>query len=234
MPILSVDCHSHTTRYSACARVDPEQAVTLARARGLDVLVLTEHHVRWSEAELTELRKAAPGLTLLSGMELTLAEGYDVVLLGPDVPQTLEPRMLLEELQPLRAGWGEHFVFVAHPFRYLDYLDLDLHRVLQVVDGIEMTSCNIFRAGAVEHNGGYVSDRAELYEQARQRQGLVPVYNSDSHTEPGVGAVAMDLETAGPIRTMGDLVAALRTTTPSEAQDPGLVAQVLALQSTCR
>lgn len=234
-PSLCVDCHFHTSRYSACSRVDPEDAVTLARLRGLDVLVITEHHRRWPERELEELRALAPvprqspGLAILSGMEVTLAEGYDVVLLGDDVPEALEPGMLLDDLQRLRSGWGPHFAFVAHPFRFTNYMDLELARILDVVDGIEMVSCNIIKAGYVRENGLYVSDRTELYDMAKERNRLVPVYTSDAHTEPAVGALTMDVDVDTPVRSMADLVRALKTTTPRMAQDPALVSRVLAL-----
>lgn len=226
-PSLRVDLHSHTTRYSGCSRVEPEKAVALAAKRGLDVLVITEHHRRWQEDELAPLRRLAPGLTVLSGMEVSLQEGFDVVLLGGDVPRTMVPLQKAAKLAEAMKGWGPHFAFVAHPFRHQDKIDRRLKAVLGIVHGIEMLSCNILKPGAVRTADGFVSDVAHMYDKARDEWNLRPVFASDSHTEPAIGAVATELRTKERIGSIDDLVAALCTAEASAYQDSDLVAEVL-------
>ncbi len=90
---MRIDCHVHTARHSACSDIDPAQACRLALARGLSGLVFTEHHHQWEECELECLRQDFPGLGLYTGVELTLAEGHDMIVITDAVRVNhLEPR----------------------------------------------------------------------------------------------------------------------------------------------
>ncbi len=222
---LCFDLHLHTKRHSGCSNLSPRRACELALERGLHGLVVTEHRFRWPDAELAPLRKAFPGLRLLSGMEVTLVEGHDVVLLGEALPERAPRLMHTRDLEDMLAPARERvFAFVAHPFRYTDTRGKRLERILELVDGIEMCSVNILRAG-FHGSDVYVSDVSDLYEQARKDFGLVPVWATDAHSEAAVGALATQVP--GPVESMADLVAALRRGMTQEYQNQELLRRIL-------
>lgn len=224
---MRIDCHVHTARYSACSRLDPERACKLALARGLDALVFTEHHRLWPRLELSWLAAGHPGLALLTGVELTLAEGYDLVVISgaarPQMPSYPAFSAVVEVLAGVRE---QVFAFVAHPFRYDPELTRELAAILSWADGIEADSVNVLRAGHHLKAGRYRPDCADLVAQVSASFGLVPLYNSDAHVETALGAVANDF----PGESAGDedaLVRLLRRSRPEEHQDPALLARLL-------
>lgn len=226
--MLHIDCHVHTLRHSPCSRLEPQRAVALARERGLDVLVITEHWRRWGAAELEPLRAQAPGLTILSGMEVTLSEGVDVVLLGEPVPAQLTPPFshadLCRLLEPLRA---EFFAFAVHLFRNLDTFSPAVFDILQSMDGLEMNSVNILKAGWRRDADVFAPRRRELYAAAREFAKLRPMYCSDAHDEIALAAISMALDTP-PLASAAELVAALRSCVVSQRQNTALLPGALA------
>src|SRR5918993_4091100 len=94
--MMKFDLHMHTRRYSPDSEIDPCALVRRAREVGLDGIVITEHDRLWPEAELDELRRAAPDLVVLGGVEVS-GRGGDVLCYG------------VSDLTGLRRGtpWGE-------------------------------------------------------------------------------------------------------------------------------
>ena len=229
MPRLRIDCHVHTSRYSSCSRLDPDRACELAVRRGVDVLVFTEHCRRWDDADLDTLRRRFPGLTLLSGLEITLVEGYDVVVLGKGVPSVVPFPMRLAELETFLRPLRENlFSFVAHAFRYTDVRDSKLDAVLDVVDGMEMLSVNVLRAGHTASGHGYRSMREELYRAAMEEHRLVPVWTTDSHHETALGTLATELDMDAPPADTAALAAALCRGEAAEYQNAELLRTLFA------
>lgn len=228
---MRIDCHLHTSHYSRCSHIPAERACELAIARGLDGVVITEHHIQWPEWELDPYRRFFPELLLVSGMEVTLAEGYDVVCvcagsLG-DIPYFVDLEDLDGMLAPIRE---DCFCFVAHPFRYRDASPPELERILDWVDGVEMMSGNILRKTPRLVGTRFRPDNDARYQSAlASRPHLRPVYNSDAHTEAAVGSVAGEIAPAEPVTDAASLVAALKTHTAREYQDPKLLTSLLAL-----
>ncbi len=68
---MKFDLHIHTRKHSPDSVTDPFDLVESAVAAGLDGIVITEHDYLWTEAELQDLRAAAPGLVILAGVEVT-------------------------------------------------------------------------------------------------------------------------------------------------------------------
>src|SRR5690349_11334219 len=94
--MMKFDLHMHTRRYSPDSDIDPFALVRRAQAIGLDGIVITEHDRLWPEAELEELRQAAPGLVVLGGVEVSGRNG-DLLCYG------------VTDLTNLRKGmrWGD-------------------------------------------------------------------------------------------------------------------------------
>lgn len=194
---MRIDCHLHTSRHSTCSLISPKRACELAIARGLDALVITEHHQYWDEQELATLQSRFPGIKLYSGIEIALIEGYHVVIIGPQLVQGVVPSFSLGELKTLtRDCRDELFLFVAHAFRY-DPLPLPtLHRILRYCDGLEMSSINILRGHVTNSAVPLIPNNQSLYLQHLRNYGLTPVFNTDGHDEAAVGCIANELDTA--------------------------------------
>src|SRR5688572_19668660 len=74
-----------TSRHSPVSVTAPFDLLRAAEAAGLDGVVLTEHDYLWTEDELDELRAAAPGLVILSGVEVA-GRGGDMLCYGVTDP----------------------------------------------------------------------------------------------------------------------------------------------------
>jgi len=53
---MRFDLHTHTNRYSGCARATPQEMMEGAIRQGLDGVVITEHDTIWSEGEIKSSR----------------------------------------------------------------------------------------------------------------------------------------------------------------------------------
>jgi predicted metal-dependent phosphoesterase TrpH len=224
---LLIDCHVHTARYSECSVLEPDQACTRARERGLNGLVLTEHQIQWPSEELDRLRAAFPDLLLFSGLEISVEEGFDIVVLTaeqelsfPLFPLQIAFDELLERLEP---SGDEAFLFMAHPFRWTDRFTPQMERILTRIHGIEMNSINILQGRAWKAGIRYIPRNAHLYEEARERYNLIPMFNSDSHSERTVGAIANRVTTQRLPRNGSELAALLKRVRPEEHQNEQLL-----------
>lgn len=72
---MLIDLHCHTLPRSQCSGLQPEELITLARARGLDGICLVEHDAFWPELELAALREKT-GFLVLAGVEFSTDMGH--------------------------------------------------------------------------------------------------------------------------------------------------------------
>ncbi len=109
---MLIDLHTHSTQFSACSAVKPNDLVRAAKAAGLDGICITEHDALWPLPALRELGKEH-GLVVLRGVEATTEVGH-VLVYGLSTW-----RKGLSTLEALaahaRAEGG--LVFLAHPSR---------------------------------------------------------------------------------------------------------------------
>lgn len=192
---MKFDLHMHTRRHSHDAQSDPFELVKAAQAAGLDGIVITEHDYLWPDSELAELRVAAPGLVILAGMEVT-GRGGDMLCYGITDPLAI----------PRGIGWPElcrevhrqgGAAIAAHPNRWGQPFEKMLAEQKPELDGIEVLSKNMdddLRARAAQLLVKYPH--------------FAQLGNSDSHEPETVGCCYTDF--AAEIRTIGDLVAAIR------------------------
>lgn len=226
---MLLDCHAHTRPLSRCSRLDPDTLCRLARERGLDALVVTEHHHVWPRADLDRLQARHAPLRLYGGVELSTDCGHDVVAVGPpDLLLTLGPA---EPFQPwetlatrLRAARPQVFAFCAHPYRYQCETPPSLERILRDVDGIEVLSVNILKDDwmLAESGARFLPWNHACYEAARARFGLIPLVNTDSHRPEDVGCLGMSFPGPPPADDAG-LAALLRETPGRERQNAALL-----------
>jgi predicted metal-dependent phosphoesterase TrpH len=199
---MRFDLHMHTTRHSPDSQMDPLVLVKRARQIGLDGVVITEHDWLWTEAELTELRAAEPGLVVLAGIEVSTLEGHFLVYNVRDpfaLPRGIGVAKLCREVH--RQGGA---VVAAHPFRWGQPFDEIVKEERPDLDGLEMMSSNMdadVRRRAAELQG---------------RLGVAGLGNSDAHHEDVLGICYTEFAT--PVHSSAELVAAIRgrQTTPRQ------------------
>lgn len=115
---MKVELHLHTSRYSACAIVSPQQIINRLIDARYDAVYLTEHDAVWSDAELDDLRAQFPGLGIFPGVELTLyVPGMvHLLVLGTNNREYIamdRPSDVIE-----KARDEGHLTVLAHPFRW--------------------------------------------------------------------------------------------------------------------
>jgi len=73
------DMHIHTRTFSDCSFINPEDLVQRAVETGLDGFAITEHGMRWPDAQFDELKKLAEphGLLLINGQEIYTAGSHN-------------------------------------------------------------------------------------------------------------------------------------------------------------
>lgn len=192
---MKFDLHMHTARHSPDADSDPFELVRAAVAAGLNGIVITEHDYMWPDAELEELRAAAPELVILGGVEVT-ARGGDVLCYGITNPFAL----------PRGIGWPElcrevhkqgGACVAAHPNRWGQPFEKLVREQNPELDGIEVMSNNMDR-----------DLRAKAAELLKKYPHFAQLGNSDSHQPNTVGCCCTVFEV--PVRTNVELVAAIR------------------------
>ena len=225
---MRIDCHLHTNRYSPCSSLDPATACSCALERGLDSLVITEHSIQWSPSEIRELQQQFPKLQLYSGLEVSLAEGCDVVVITPQRGLILPFGTSLEELlQAVSSSRSESFLFLAHAFRWTDELSNGLERVLEHMDGLEMNSTNILDPKPPRRAGRFPARLQGLYESLQKAWQLVPLFNSDAHASQTVGSLANDLDGFQPPADESGLAELLKQHSPQEHQNLKLLKRLV-------
>lgn len=194
MPL--VDIHLHTSRYSACSRLDPRDLVAAALRRGLDGVIITEHGMVWPPVEIEELNRHAAGrLLVMSGQEVRCRGPWpgagDLLVFGS--LREFPPRASAEEI--IAAAHDDGGVVVAaHPFR--PGLGLGDQVFNLSLDGLETMS----------GNAGAAAD--EEARRACLALGLPALGGSDAHDAGQVGAFATLFEEE--VAEIGDIVRLIR------------------------
>ncbi|MFA7114561.1 MAG: PHP domain-containing protein, partial [Candidatus Omnitrophota bacterium] len=111
---MLLELHSHTSRYSKCSVCTPEDLVRRIMEKGLQGLVITEHHYLWTDDEIRQLKRDAgvgEHFLIMAGQEVDTDIGH-VVVYG--AKETIPERIKLTEL---REKFPDAALLWAHPFR---------------------------------------------------------------------------------------------------------------------
>ena len=196
---MLIDLHAHSTAYSACSAVTPEDLVRAARDAGLDAVCLTEHDAFWPLPAVGELGEKH-GIVVLRGVEATTEIGH-VLVYG-----LRTWRKGLSTLEALRdhVRAEEALMFLAHPSRrYGRPVDGSL---ADVFDSIEVANAS---EGSLQNGNA-----KQLARVCR----LPGIGGSDAHTASEVGAAYTVL--ANPVSSEVELVAELRKALHRTASRP--------------
>lgn len=192
---MKFDLHMHTRRYSPDSEIDPFDLVRRAQEVGLDGIVITEHDRLWPEGELDELRRSAPGLVVLGGVEVSGRNG-DLLCYGVGDLTNLSRGTRWGDLCREVARQGGATV-AAHPYRWGQDFDRLIADERPELTGLEMMSNNM--DPEVRRRAADFLDR---------HPGYSTLGNSDAHELPVVGVCYTDFD--ADIRTSADLVRAIR------------------------
>jgi predicted metal-dependent phosphoesterase TrpH/aminoglycoside phosphotransferase (APT) family kinase protein len=190
---MLLEMHAHTAEHSPCSTVAAVDLVRAVVAKGLQGIVITDHHYLWPDAELLELRRDAQvpeHFVVLTGQELSSAELGDVLVYGADrifPPGT--PLAVVREHSPQAA------LVWAHPYRGTrtpDRADL-LHPLL---DGVEIFNANQTTRGNIR----------ALQDWHRYR--FAAIGGTDTHAASYAGTYPTILD--HPVSTAAELAAEIR------------------------
>jgi histidinol phosphatase-like PHP family hydrolase len=176
---LKIDLHVHTKERSACGQSRAEEMVQAAIAFGLDGLAITDHHRLVPLDCLEELNRKYAPFRVFGGIEISVTEGEDVLVLGVRDSMLEMRNWSYPELFAF-ARKRDGFLVLAHPFRYHVTIDVDIERYPP--DGIEVHSKNTG-----------VCDEPQI-RAVLTCLGLLPLYNSDAHHADHVGIYYNRLE----------------------------------------
>ncbi len=177
---MRIDLHIHTTRYSSCSVLDPDELMFTAKGADLDGICITEHHRIWSPDEAKALSDKH-GIAVFRGVEITTTGG-DILVFGcEEIPhRMLTPAELKQRVD--RVGGT---AIAAHPFRGfllfgfgglgMPLEDAAKNPTFAAVHGLEI--CNSMCTG--EENG--------FSRQVADLLGLVKIGGSDAHNGSQVG-----------------------------------------------
>jgi predicted metal-dependent phosphoesterase TrpH len=183
------DLHIHTT-LSSCSQLLVEDAISRAKARGLDGICITDHNTMDVRHSLSEGIQDN-GLCVIFGMEYCTAQG-DFLLFGPF--ETLQPHLPADVLLNIVDQCGGVAV-AAHPFRKGRSVD---RRV------IEQGRCCVIES----LNGRNTPSENSAVDQWRAHFDLTECGGSDAHS---VEEVATDATRFfGSVRTRSDLIHLLK------------------------
>lgn len=193
---LILDIHLHTKRYSVCSTLDEHLLVAQAVKKGLDGVVITEHHHQWTDGELAELANESGhlGFLLLTGFEYTASQG-DVLIYGlqPEQVSAFQPFGEVRDVLDRVHDMGGVCV-AAHPTRAGLGFDVRIRDLS--FDALEVQSVNL------------EPHEQRLAHRLAKDLGIPGLAASDAHRLDDVGAYTTVFDAA--IRNVADLLHAIR------------------------
>ncbi len=190
---MLLEMHCHTAEKSRCSSVPAVELIRRVLARGLQGIVLTDHHALWSAAELLTLRYQAgvpDHFLILSAQEVTTKEHGDLLVYGAEA--ALPKGTPLEQI---RQAWPQAALVLAHAFRKGRHPS-DEQLLNPLLDGVEIFSSN---HGVAENSRG-------LADWHRLR--FIAIAGTDTHGAQYAGAYPTIFD--HPVATINELASELR------------------------
>ncbi len=173
---ISVDFHCHTVA-SKDSNTTPEKLIALARKKGLDRIVITDHNSIQGAMQAFSL---APDLVII-GEEIKTTRGELLAAYVKEViPGGLDPQKTIRLLRDQSA-----FISVSHPFdcRTGAWEYSELLKIIHEVDALE-----VFNARCMNKNANFLA--GEFAHQFR----LAGTAGSDAHTALEIGNGFVNIE----------------------------------------
>jgi hypothetical protein len=170
--------HAHTT-YSADGELSPAQLALLARQRGFDAVLVSDHFESLSPESFTSLVADCSAISqciMIPGYERSF-RGYHVLALGID--RWFDHRDILTWCDNVRDTGG--ITAIAHPVRYNHAIPAD---ILEAVDAVEVWNSKFVYDGEVGPN-------PRAYRLLGQRR--YPLCSQDLHGTRHASSVGVEL-----------------------------------------
>jgi len=136
---MLIEMHCHTAEHSPCSSVSAVDLVRQVFGKGLQAIVLTDHHYLWPEHELAALREEAgvpDHFRIMSGQEVRTAELGDVLVYG--ATGSLQTGTSLADIRRLYPGAA---LVLAHPYRR-NRVPAIAELMNHFIDGVEIFNTN--------------------------------------------------------------------------------------------
>ncbi|MCA1962016.1 MAG: PHP domain-containing protein [Desulfomonile sp.] len=197
---MRIDLHNHTTLYSECSIMTPDQLMTAAKTAGLDAVCITEHGRIWSRDE-AGLLADRHGIPVFRGIEITTTGG-DIVVFGLEQ----EPdRMWTPAELKARVDAVGGVAIAAHPFR--GFLVFGFGALEMDIDSAKQNPTFAHVHGLEVCNGLVTEQENEFARQVAESLGMLKLAGSDAHRPEAVGSCVTVFNDT--IETEDQLVAAI-------------------------
>lgn len=170
---MKIDMHCHTSERSHCCIVTECQQIESAIKYGLGGIVITDHNKNVPKEHLADLNKKYAPFKIFSGIEITIKDNSeDVLVIGIHENILEQKKWRYDELYKFIRE-KEGFITLAHPYRYSNDIKINIDEYIP--DAIEIHSTNI----------GHCDEA--LIRQTANRLGARLVANSDAHNNIHIG-----------------------------------------------
>lgn len=205
---MLVDMHLHESTFSIDSFITLEQIVTVAKAKGLDGICITDHDSMGLKARAEEYSRET-GFPIFVGVESYTLQG-DITAWGIDrCPETRIPAQ--DFIDQVNAAGG--FCVACHPFRNNNRGLEENLRTVHGLHGIEVLNGST----SIEANRKALRYCREL--------GCKPIGASDAHVEEKIGVYVTWLPEH--VTTLSDFVTQLRTCPTKAARWTGRAYEVV-------
>jgi predicted metal-dependent phosphoesterase TrpH len=177
---MRIDLHVHTTAYSSCSVLSPEELMFAAKGADLDGVCITEHNRIWTRDDAKALSDKH-GIAVFRGTEITTTGG-DILVFGceyiPD--RMLAPAELKKHVDD--AGGA---AIAAHPFRGFHLFGFRSLGMPTEEAAKNPTFLNVH--GLEVCNGMCTGEENRFSREVADVLGLVKLGGSDAHNANQVG-----------------------------------------------
>lgn len=201
---MLIDLHIHTRPLSHDSLLTADDAIELARERGVGGICLTEHDFFWDGDEVRRLARHH-NYPVIAGVELNTEDGHFVVF---GLREWVYGMHRTSDLTALVRNEGG-VIIAAHPYRR--QLPFELLKEGDWSEAMERAAANpaYDHVTAMESLNGRGSERENAFAtELCERLDLRCVAASDSHEEKDVGVCATEF--SRPVSSVDDLVTELQ------------------------
>lgn len=205
---MLIDMHLHERTFSLDSHLSLEQIVTIAKAKGLDGVCITDHDSMGLRSRAEEYSRET-GFPILVGVEFYSLQG-DITAWGVDScpPERVDAQAFIDQVN---AAGG--FCAACHPFRN-NNRGLEEHlRKVHGLHGIEVL------------NGSTSPEANQKALRYCRELGCTPIGGSDAHIEKQVGVYATWLPRE--VHTLEEFISLLRAGQTKPARWTGQGYEVL-------
>ncbi len=184
---MKLDLHIHTSVYSACSNMTPDEMVASAKKVGLDGICITEHNRIWGRQQASSLSEKY-GLPIFRGMEVTTTGG-DILVFGlEEEPADMWTPAILKTKVDAAGG----VAIAAHPFRgFLLFgfgaLDMKLDDAMSNPTFSQVHGLEVCNSMATDEENDFARRVAEAMH-------LLRLGGSDAHRPEAVGTCVTSFE----------------------------------------